>query len=86
MMGMPTCREVAHAVAGDELEEGSARRRLGVRLHLMMCRHCRRYARQIRAIGRAARDVLAPPAGERERLLRLERALLALVEPPADDD
>jgi hypothetical protein len=52
----------------------------------MMCRHCRRYARQIRAIGRAARDVLGPPAGERESLLRLERALLALVEPPADDD
>ncbi len=82
MMGMPRCRDVTRAIAGGALEEAPLRRRLGVRLHLLLCRHCRRYARQIRAIGLAARDVLASPSGEHESLARLRAALLGRLEPP----
>ena len=79
MMGMPHCREVARAIAADQLVDATLRRRAAVRLHLLLCRHCRRYARQIRAIGVAARDVFSRPADEQDRLARLRRVLLARV-------
>lgn len=80
MMGMPTCREVTRMIASGGLAEASARQRLGVRLHAMLCRHCRRYARQMRAIGMAARKVLARPSGEHESVERLRKALLGRIE------
>jgi hypothetical protein len=83
-MGMPSCREATRMIAGG-LAEAPARQRLGVRLHAMLCRHCRRYARQMRAIGTAARELLARPSGEHESLERLRKALLGRIEPPAAD-
>lgn len=81
MMGLPSCCEVSRAVASGVLDDAPVHRRLAVRLHLLMCRHCRRYARQIRAIGRAARELSAGPQGDDESLQRLRRSLLARIEP-----
>jgi len=85
MMGMPSCREVTRTIADGSLEEASALRRLGVRMHLLLCRHCWRYARQIRAIGMAAREMLGRPSDEEESLERVRRALLESLEPPEGD-
>lgn len=82
MMGMPSCREVTLKIAAGSLAEASARQRLGIRLHVMMCRHCRRYARQMRAIGLAARELLARNGHERESLQRLRQELLARIDSP----
>lgn len=79
---MPTCHEVADAIATDRLEEAPLRRRLAVFLHLLLCRHCRRYARQMRTIGVAARELLAHSEGEGKSLERLRRALLRSAGPP----
>ena len=54
---MPTCKEVTRAISTDELAEAGIGRRLAVRLHLLKCRYCRRYAAQIRALGDAARGL-----------------------------
>ena len=54
---MPTCKEVTRAISTDELSEAGIGRRLAVRLHLLKCRYCRRYAGQIRALGDAARGL-----------------------------
>jgi hypothetical protein len=54
---MPTCKEVTRAISTDELSEAGFGRRLAVRLHLLKCRYCRRYAAQIRALGDAARGL-----------------------------
>jgi hypothetical protein len=56
---MLTCKEVAGAIAADELVCASWLRRLSVRFHLLMCTHCRRYARQIRKIGEAVRTLVS---------------------------
>jgi hypothetical protein len=80
MKGMPSCREVAEAIASDRLQDSPPSRRFGVWLHLLMCRHCRRYARQMRAIGAAAREVLGDPAADRESVARLRRAILGRLE------
>lgn len=52
---MLRCREVTRLHASDELASAPWRTRLGVRLHLMLCRHCRRYVRELARIGEAAR-------------------------------
>ncbi len=52
---MLTCKEVSTAVASEDLARLSWQKRIGVRLHLLMCRHCRRYAAQLAAIGNAVR-------------------------------
>lgn len=47
---MISCREVARLVLSDEIHELSGGRRLQVRVHLLMCRHCRRLLRQLETI------------------------------------
>ncbi|HUP46636.1 MAG TPA: zf-HC2 domain-containing protein [Thermoanaerobaculia bacterium] len=70
---MLTCREVTAMIASDELPRRSWRDRLGVRLHLMMCRHCRRYAAQLAAIGRAVQRIYR---GDESPPDSLERSVL----------
>lgn len=52
---MLRCREVTELVGTEALAGGTLRQRLGVRLHLLMCRHCRAYVRSLRRIAAAAR-------------------------------
>lgn len=73
---MLSCREVTRAVATGEWEEAAPGRRLQIRLHLLMCRHCRRYTAQIRAIGQAARELFREAPDEEAAVDRLRNALL----------
>ena len=59
---MLTCQAVATAIGRDEWRAAPRWRRVVLRLHLLMCPHCRRYAAQIRALGTAAPE---PVAGAR---------------------
>jgi hypothetical protein len=60
---MMTCKEVSTLVSIGQIDEAPLARRMAVRLHLMMCRHCRAFNRQLRLIGRVARLI----AGDIER-------------------
>ena len=51
---MLSCKEVGRTISSDGLELAHWRQKLSVQMHLLMCRHCRRYARQLRAIGASA--------------------------------
>lgn len=73
---MPTCREVTGLIAAGEIESASMMSRLRIRLHLAMCAHCARFARQLRVIAQAVREAWAPrPQADVEDLKRriLER-------------
>ena len=77
---MPNCKEVARLIASDELAAAAWSDRALVRLHLLMCRHCRGYEAQLRAIGAAARDrfdsdLLDKAAFEKLQSSILERCL-----------
>lgn len=50
---MLKCREVVDTV--DQMLEGSInrRQRLAIQIHLLICRHCRRYICQLQALQRA---------------------------------
>jgi hypothetical protein len=52
---MMTCKEVSTLVSMEQVDEVPLARRMGVWLHLMMCRHCRRFRRQLLRLGRIAR-------------------------------
>ena len=73
---MLSCKELTRKIASDELVAAGWRERLPVRLHLLWCRHCRRYMAQMRAIGGAARNLWGPRSQDPQSLKRLEREIL----------
>jgi len=79
LIAMLSCKEVSRTIAANELGSANWRRRISVKLHLLMCRHCRRYVRQIEAIGAATRQVFgeqqrpAPDSNEQLRQTILDR-------------
>jgi hypothetical protein len=56
---MLSCKETARLLSESMERPLPFRRRLGLRLHLMMCYLCRRYARQVRAIDQVVRRLSA---------------------------
>ncbi len=73
---MLSCKEVARTVASGALDESTWSRRLALRLHLLTCRHCRRYARQLRAIAVAARGLWREDSEDPSTLERLKRTIV----------
>ncbi len=72
---MISCHEVTR-LAGEYLERRlKLRRRLGVFLHVLMCKGCRSYLEQLRLTLLALRAIPAPevPPQRREELLRTFR-------------
>ena len=53
---MRTCHEIAHILASDPPLSPMARMEL--KMHLLMCRHCSAYAKQLRALGDAAKRLV----------------------------
>ncbi len=82
---MTSCKNVTFKIASDEFREAGWRERLAVRFHLFMCRHCRRYAAQLRVIGAATREFCGPPAQDPSTLERLERQILERSSRGAED-
>lgn len=73
---MLSCREVAREIASEGLERRSRLHRFRVRLHLFMCRRCRAYGRQIRALGVLARHLCQESAPDEAHLQKLEATIL----------
>ena len=71
---MMTCKEVSTLVSMADVESAPLARRMGVWMHLAMCRHCRAFRRQMALIGRATRLVAA--AFERELSASFEGRIL----------
>lgn len=63
---MLTCKEVTHLVSESLDRELPFPKRVGVRLHLAMCKFCRRYRRQMLFLRKACRDF--QPKLEREEI------------------
>jgi len=55
-MRLPTCREVSGSVARGEFATAPLAARLRMIVHLAICRHCRKFKRQIGLIQRAVRQ------------------------------
>jgi hypothetical protein len=65
-------------VASDEVRSAGFARRVAVRMHLMMCNNCRRFAREIDLLGRVSRSLPREnldPGAETEAVERVMRRL-----------
>ncbi len=89
---MLTCRDVSHDLAADALRSASLRRRIAVRMHLLMCDNCRRFARQLDQMGVALRHMstagdarLSDVEAEQRILDRLKRSGVGNDRPNAED-
>jgi hypothetical protein len=58
MMGMPSCREAAERLSREQDQPGPRSRSMALRLHLLICGHCRRYARQLQWLRASLQRVL----------------------------
>ncbi len=73
---MLNCREVARSIASDELADATWFNRALIRFHLLMCRHCRGYAAQLRAIGAAARNRSGSHVADSASFEKLQTSIL----------
>ena len=75
---MLTCKDVSYALAADALPTAGWRRRLGIRLHLLMCDGCRRFAQELAALGETARQVARTAEPSPSEIAQTERLLARL--------
>ena len=77
---MLSCNQVTRLSASEDLRRAPLATRFAVRLHLLMCRHCRRYVKELAAIGLAARKVVERASSSAIDTLALERRILTEAE------
>ena len=76
MPGMFSCREVHEHASMGTYDELGMMARIKFRMHLVLCVHCARYVRQLKALGEHARRMLGAEP-DPERVARLEQAVMA---------
>ena len=54
---MRTCRDVSHDLAADALRIAGLRHRIAIRMHLLMCDNCSRFAQQLEQMGVVLRQL-----------------------------
>jgi len=72
---MMKCKDISHLIASGEVDEFGFLKRMELRMHLLMCRHCQNYARQIGALGVGARRLFGAKEPTAEELQRLENEI-----------
>ncbi len=72
---MLKCQDVTQLIASSAAEELGFMKRLELRLHLLMCRHCHNYADQIKALGDGARRLMGGREPTRDELKHLENEI-----------
>jgi hypothetical protein len=79
---MLRCSEVTRLCASEDLQRAPLRTRIAVRVHLMMCRFCRRYVKELALIGHATRGLQREVPDEVGRHEALIRRVLPDTKPP----
>ncbi len=69
---MMKCKDISQLIASGAGDDAGFMKRLELRMHLMMCRHCQGYAQQIKALGEGARRLIGTEEPTAEELQQLE--------------
>jgi predicted anti-sigma-YlaC factor YlaD len=56
---MLSCKEVSHDLLADEHKSAGIGRRIAIRVHLLMCDNCRRFAAQLQRMNETMRELRA---------------------------
>lgn len=73
---MQNCREMSYLIASDGLERATWPTRLMARVHLLYCKHCRRYAAEVATVDRVGREALGAESASPETVHRLEQSIM----------
>ena len=73
---MHNCRDVAYLISSDGLEHAGWPTRLLTRLHLRLCKHCRRYATELAKLGSICREAARADSVDPKTVERLEGAIM----------
>ena len=73
---MLRCNEVTRLYASEALRSATWRKRIAVRLHLLMCRSCQRYVKELRLIGDEMRRSAEDSPEEAHRIESLVQRVL----------
>lgn len=73
---MLSCNEVTRLHASEEIQRAPWRKRVAVRFHLLMCRSCRRYVKELAAIGDATRRMTQRRVEDPEQIESILRRVL----------
>lgn len=88
-MWLFNCRHISRLVSDSMDRRLPPGRRLGVRFHLLMCRHCARYKQQLQLMrrligGHSSSDSKYPPVTLDEQAKQRLRQLIGKGNPPDD--
>ncbi|MGE3841260.1 MAG: hypothetical protein AB7I50_06705 [Vicinamibacterales bacterium] len=61
---MKSCKDVSYQLSTGDVAHAPLLERVGVWLHLAMCRNCRAFSRQLSAMARAARGAASTTEAE----------------------
>jgi hypothetical protein len=67
---MLRCKDIVKIVSVEEPRDW--RRRLELRLHMMMCRHCRNYARQIEMLSNGVKAHFRSESNDADKIKEME--------------
>ncbi len=73
---MLKCKEVSALVSSDNLDNAGFMKKMEVRMHLLMCKHCSRYFDQIKSVGQGAKDMAHGQEADSEQIERMEKNIL----------
>ena len=79
---MLKCKEVSSLVSSDDLVGAGFMKRMEVRMHLLMCKHCARYFDQIKSVGQGAKNLAQNQEANSEQIERMEHHILNVVRDP----
>jgi len=88
---MLSCKEVSNLVSQSQNRSLKMREQLAVKIHLLVCRMCRRYQRQISFLTEASRKLLQDPQKSELSLsenarTRIEQSLKQATDQPSKKD
>lgn len=73
---MLKCKEISSLISSDNLGEAGFMKRMEVRIHLMMCKHCARYFDQIKSVGQGAKELACKHEADPQQIQRMEEIIM----------
>lgn len=71
---MLNCKQVTKIISSEDSQ--SWRRKLEVRFHLLMCKHCRKYAKHIDIIKTSFKNIFQLSDADKEKINEIEQTVL----------
>jgi len=73
---MLKCKQVSTLISSGYIDNAGFMKKMEMRMHLLMCKHCARYFDQMKSVGKGARDLAHNQEADAEQIERMEKTIL----------